>query len=71
MIQEQNPPLPPFLKGGVTPSLPPFAKGGVGGFVEGIPHLVYTREKAEEVIACARRVIEKVEVSIVRSAHDE
>lgn len=28
----------------------------------GIPHLGYTKEKAEEVIACAKRVIEKVKV---------
>lgn len=30
----------------------------------GIPYLVYTREKAQEVIACARRVIEKVKASL-------
>ena len=26
----------------------------------GVPHLFYTKKRAEEVIACARRVIEKV-----------
>ena len=30
----------------------------------GVPHLFYTKNKAEEVIACARRVLEKVKGSM-------
>ena len=30
----------------------------------GVPHLFYTKRRAEEVIACARRVMEKVKVLV-------